>query len=165
MTRFSAELPLRDEAHTRHLAAALGAHLRPGDVILLSGDIGAGKTAFARALIGSLQEAPEDVPSPTFTLVQVYDTRRGEVWHADLYRIARVSEIEELGLSEAFAAAICLIEWPDRLGDLTPPGALDLTLTAGPEDDTRIARLSWADPRWSAPVGEVVAALGTVAAR
>ena len=165
MTVFSAELLLRDEAQTRRLAAALGGHLRPGDVILLSGDIGAGKTAFARALIRSLQDTPEDVPSPTFTLVQVYDTRWGEVWHADLYRIARVSEIEELGLSEAFASAICLIEWPDRLGDLTPPGALDLALTSGPEDDTRTARLSWADPRWSAPVTDAVAALDPVAAR
>ena len=165
MTRFSAHLSLPDEAQTRRLAVALGAHLAPGDTILLSGDIGAGKTAFARALIQSLQDVPEDVPSPTFTLVQVYDTNRGEVWHADLYRIALTSEIEELGLSEAFASAICLIEWPDRLGDLTPQGALDLTLTAGADDDTRIARLCWSDPRWSAPAAAVVAALDPVAAR
>lgn len=166
MTLFSAELSLRDEAQTRRLATALGAHLRPGDVILLSGDIGAGKTAFARALIRSLQDVPEDVPSPTFTLVQVYDTRQGEVWHADLYRIARVSEIEELGLSDAFASAICLIEWPDRLGDLTPPGALDLGLSiAGADDDTRIAHLSWTDARWSAPVAAMVSAFGPVEAR
>jgi tRNA threonylcarbamoyladenosine biosynthesis protein TsaE len=166
MTRFSAQLSLPDEAQTHRLAAALGVHLRPGDTILLSGDIGAGKTAFARALIRSLQDAPEDVPSPTFTLVQVYDTTRGEVWHADLYRIALTSEIEELGLSDAFGSAICLIEWPDRLGDLTPQGALAMSLTVtDPESEARIARLSWTDPRWSAPVSGVVSALDPVAAR
>ena len=72
---------------TADLAARLGARLQPGDVLLLEGPIGAGKTHFARSLIQSLLTEPEDVPSPTFTLVQVYDTEKGEIWHADLYRL------------------------------------------------------------------------------
>ena len=107
-------------------AQNVGALLLTGDTLLLQGDIGAGKSFFARALIQSLQDTPEDVPSPTFTLVQTYETQRGEVWHADLYRLGDPNEAEELGLSDAFSAAICLIEWPDRLGSLTPSSALTL---------------------------------------
>lgn len=94
--------------------------LLPGDVVLLEGAVGAGKTHLARALIHAVLLQDEDVPSPTFTLVQTYDTRNGTLWHSDLYRLSSTFEIEELGLIDAFADAICLIEWPDRLGELTP---------------------------------------------
>ncbi|WER11305.1 tRNA (adenosine(37)-N6)-threonylcarbamoyltransferase complex ATPase subunit type 1 TsaE [Rhodobacter capsulatus] len=97
--------------------------LRAGDVLLLDGPIGAGKTHFARALIRARLGGAEDVPSPTFTLVQVYDADP-EIWHADLYRLTHPDEAVELGLEEAFDAAICLIEWPERLGDLAPENAL-----------------------------------------
>ncbi|MDE9450122.1 tRNA (adenosine(37)-N6)-threonylcarbamoyltransferase complex ATPase subunit type 1 TsaE [Aliiroseovarius sp. Z3] len=113
--------------HTRKFAENLSASLHSGDVILLEGGIGAGKTHFARSLIQALQAKSgrvEDVPSPTFTLVQTYDVEPSEVWHADLYRLSHPDEIEELGLTQAFDDGICLVEWPDRLGDLWPENAL-----------------------------------------
>lgn len=139
----------RSAEETARLARGIGQRLLPGDVILLDGPIGAGKTHFARALIQSLLIVPEHVPSPTFTLVQVYDTTRGALWHADLYRLQHPSEAKELGLSEAFGTAICLIEWPDRLGSLVPRDALRLVFASGPgEDDRHITVLpggTWPD--------------------
>ena len=116
---------------TSRLAAAVARVLRAGDVLLLSGPIGAGKSHFARAVIQSrlaLDGRPvEDVPSPTFTLVQTYEMDGVEIWHADLYRLTHPDEVEELGLIDAFDTAICLVEWPDRLGPLIPPQAIRLT--------------------------------------
>jgi tRNA threonylcarbamoyladenosine biosynthesis protein TsaE len=114
----------------------------------LSGEVGAGKTHFARSIIQSLLEAPEDVPSPTFTLVQSYETEKGEIWHADLYRLTSTLEIEELGLTDAFDRAICLVEWPDRLDTLVPNDALHLHLADGENDDARTATLHWTDNKW-----------------
>lgn len=133
---------------TEALARVLGARLRPGDVLLLSGGIGAGKTHFARALVQSLLQTPEDVPSPTFTLVQEYDTRSGPLWHADLYRLTGPQEIVELGLLDAFEDAICLVEWPDRLQDLAPASALHLTFRTVGDGDTRTLTIGWSDPEW-----------------
>jgi len=134
---------------TVDLARKLASHLRPGDCILLSGEIGSGKTFFARNLIQSLLSTPEDVPSPTFTLVQIYDTPMGEIWHSDLYRLTAIDEVEELGLIEAFETAICLVEWPDKLGDVTPPDALTLCFVADAEhDEHRRLTLNWNDPKW-----------------
>ena len=142
-------LKFPSEDATRRCGVALGSLLRPGDTVLLSGDIGAGKTFLARALIQSLQDEAEDVPSPTFTLVQTYETPLGELWHSDLYRITSTDEIEELGLIDAFDTAICLVEWPDRLGDLAPAKALHIELTTDADDlQMRRATLSWTDPRW-----------------
>lgn len=141
-------LHLADPDQTCALAQALAPRLDPGDVLLLSGQIGAGKSHFARCLILASLETPEDVPSPTYTLVQSYPGRRGEIWHADLYRLTDISEIEELGLIDAFSSAICLVEWPDRLGDLAPDTALRLQLEAPAPDDTRVLSLSWSDPAW-----------------
>lgn len=140
---------LSDADHTAQRAVELAPFLAAGDVVLLTGDVGAGKTHFARALIQSLLAHHEDVPSPTFTLVQTYDTPEGEVWHADLYRLTSVQEIEELGLTEAFETAICLVEWPDRLGTLIPDDALAIELSAGPEPDKRHADVRWTDPKWN----------------
>ena len=105
---------LSDEAATARLAGRVAREARRGDAIALSGELGAGKTSFARAFIRACG-APEEVPSPSFTLVQTYDTPRGAVSHFDLYRLSRPEEIEELGLDEALAEGIVLIEWPDRL--------------------------------------------------
>lgn len=115
---------------TQSLGANLAAILEPGDCLLLSGEIGAGKTALSRAIIQSALNRVEDVPSPTFTLVQTYETPIGEIWHCDLYRLSDPDEVFELGIETAMDDAICLIEWPDRLGDLAPTSASRLTLSA-----------------------------------
>lgn len=142
------QISLSSPEETAALARRMGAILRPRDVLLLSGGIGAGKTHFARALIQSLQDDPEDVPSPTFTLVQVYDTNAGELWHSDLYRLSHPDEIVELGLAEAFDTAICLIEWPDRLGDLAPDDALILNFAMTDVEGIRLLDLRWKPGHW-----------------
>ena len=149
MAQSTFEISLSDPDETAGLAAALASCVVPGDVILLSGDLGAGKTHFARALIRSILAEPEDVPSPSFTLVQTYETPRGMVWHSDLYRITNVEEVEELGLFQAFEEAICLVEWPDRLADLTPQDALTLSLSYGPSESERVLAANWSDPKWA----------------
>ncbi|WP_420585512.1 tRNA (adenosine(37)-N6)-threonylcarbamoyltransferase complex ATPase subunit type 1 TsaE [Ruegeria sp.] len=150
MTLQARSITLNSPEDTAAMATRLGAELRPGDILLLEGEIGTGKTHFARSLIQSLMTVPEDVPSPTFTLVQAYDTPPGEIWHCDLYRLSALEEIEELGLSEAFDSAICLIEWPEKLGPLTPTSALTLHLKTDPNImEKRQLTLSWSDPKWS----------------
>ena len=118
-------LHLADAEATARLGQWFAAHLQAGDCLLLEGQIGAGKSHFARAFIQARLGRAEDVPSPTFTLVQSYQADV-EIWHADLYRLSHPDEVLELGLEEAFDSAICLIEWPDRLGSLLPKGAMRL---------------------------------------
>ena len=121
-------LPTADDtAALGHWCAARAAL---GDCFLLSGPIGAGKTHFARAFIQSLLNTDEDVPSPSFTLVQTYEAPNFEIWHADLYRLTHPDEVVELGLEDAFSTAVCLIEWPDRLGQDAPKSALSLSFSA-----------------------------------
>ncbi len=124
------QIPLPTEADTSRLGARLAGLLRPGDTVLLEGPIGAGKTHLARALIQARLARAEDVPSPTFTLVQTYAAPGVEIWHADLYRLTHPDEVWELGLDDAFSRAICLVEWPDRLGRHVPDRALRLNLSA-----------------------------------
>jgi tRNA threonylcarbamoyladenosine biosynthesis protein TsaE len=139
------DLNLPDPAATERLAAIIAAETRAGDAILLSGDLGAGKTHFARAFINALTTAPEEVPSPTFTLVQTYEAQiQGEaveIWHFDLYRLKSPDETLELGIEEAFAAGIALVEWPDRLGGLKPREHLELHLAIAGGGATRQASL------------------------
>ncbi len=123
-------------ADLERLAASISAILRPGDAILLEGDLGAGKSTFCRALIRALG-VTEDIPSPSFTLVQTYETKIGPVWHCDLYRIKDAGEISELGLDEAFENSITLIEWPDRMGLDIPPSGLTLSLSFTDNAETR----------------------------
>ncbi len=137
---------------TTDFAARLAPALSGGDVLLLSGDLGAGKTHFARGIVQTklaLAGRVEDVPSPTFTLVQTYDAGDVEIWHSDLYRLTSVDEIYELGLDEAFDTAICLAEWPDRLGHETPIGALTLHFTMTEQPGERMLLASSEDSRWS----------------
>jgi tRNA threonylcarbamoyladenosine biosynthesis protein TsaE len=141
-------IALPDPAATAALAVALARLARPGDVIALRGDLGAGKTFFARAFI-----AEPDVPSPTFTLVQTYELAQGRVWHFDLYRLQSPEEAIELDIEDAFAEGISLIEWPDRLGPLLPAERLDVELSFGPTADARIARLT-GHGRWAARLAE-----------
>ena len=110
------ELVLADDAATARLGEDLAAAARPGDVFALSGDLGAGKTTLARGFIRAMADAPDlDVPSPTFTIVQSYPARI-PVHHFDLYRLTDPGELDELGLDEAVADGIALIEWPERAG-------------------------------------------------
>lgn len=123
------------ENETQDLARTMAATLAPGDVLCLNGDLGAGKSTFARALIRALCGIPDlDVPSPTFTLVQNYDSPHGPVWHFDLYRIRNSDEIWELGWEDALAEGIVIVEWPERLGSLRPASAKTIYFKAmGPE--------------------------------
>ncbi len=138
----------RSPEETAAMARRLAPCLHEGDVILLTGEVGAGKTHFARSLIAASLVSPEDIPSPTFTLVQTYAGQNGEIWHVDLYRLTDISEIEELGLLQAFTEAICLVEWPDRLGTLAPEHALSIAFDAGEEPEARAVTLDWCAPRW-----------------
>lgn len=118
------------EADTARLADALAACLSPGDVICLYGNLGMGKSVFARALIRTVSGNPVlEVPSPTFTLVQTYDTPQGALWHFDLYRLQDADEIYELGWEEALSDAITLVEWPQRIAERLPPDRLDIHLS------------------------------------
>ena len=131
---------LADEAATQALAGRIAALARRRDVILLEGGLGSGKTSFARGFLRALA-VEEEVPSPTFTLVQAYQTAMGAVWHFDLYRLKQPEEALELGFDEARAEAILLVEWPERLGPLRPADALTLSLQIlGP--DGRAATLT-----------------------
>lgn len=147
-------ITLASAEDTRALAERWAPLMRAGDVLLLEGSVGAGKTHFARSLIQTLLVAPEDVPSPTFTLVQTYDAPEFEIWHADLYRLSSPDEVIELGLEEAFSTALCLVEWPDRLGEDAPAQALRLQFEATSEDE-RLLTVSWHDASWAERLAEL----------
>ena len=144
MTTVHASLFLPDPDATTRLARSLAPLLRAGDCLLLDGQIGAGKTHFARALIQWF--TAEDVPSPTFTLVQTYDAPAFEIWHADLYRLSHPDEAIELGLTEAFETALCLVEWPGKLGGDAPKQAL--TLRFSPLQEGREVQFTSHDDTW-----------------
>jgi tRNA threonylcarbamoyl adenosine modification protein YjeE len=148
---FVREIALADLAATKTLGARIAAHLKPGDTIALEGDLGAGKTELARGILESLG-VTESVPSPTFTLVQHYDTPRLAVDHFDLYRIEAESELDQLGLDEALSSGAALIEWPDRAGNWLPPDALHVKLDVLGEKSRR-ARIR-GPAAWSAAFGE-----------
>ncbi|MBK1699308.1 tRNA (adenosine(37)-N6)-threonylcarbamoyltransferase complex ATPase subunit type 1 TsaE [Rhodovibrio salinarum] len=145
-------IPLPQPADTQALGRRLAGIVHPGDLIALTGDLGAGKTALARALIGALRDhqgtdaSDEEVPSPTFTLVQTYDRQSADgapltVWHFDLYRLGDPDEVDELGWEEALAEGLVLVEWPDRLGARLPSTRLDATLVYDQAGTGRVAVL------------------------
>src|ERR1700751_6068616 len=124
---------LANEAATAHLMADLALLTGPGDVITLSGDLGAGKTSAARAMIRYLADDEAlEVPSPTFTLAQGYELPSFPVLHADLYRISDASELEEIGLSPLPEGAVSLIEWPERAGNTLPIDRIDISFNHRP---------------------------------
>lgn len=147
-------LDLADEAATRRLGGILAALARPGDVIALFGTLGTGKSTLARAFVRALTDPDEEVPSPTFTLVQSYDSESGTVWHFDLYRLDKPDDAFELGIEEAFADGMCLIEWPDRLDGLLPRSRLDVVLESGPIATARRATLT-SRSQWDDRIGEI----------
>jgi tRNA threonylcarbamoyladenosine biosynthesis protein TsaE len=143
-------LELADEAATARLAARLARRARARDVIALEGPLGAGKTSFARGFIRALGRGDEDVPSPTFTLVETYIfPGHPPIWHFDLHRLEGAAEVYELGIEEAWSDGISLIEWPERIAALLPPERLDIALTPGATAERRVAALNgspgWAD--------------------
>jgi tRNA threonylcarbamoyladenosine biosynthesis protein TsaE len=135
---------LSDEAATARLGAAIAQVLRPGEAVCLSGPLGAGKSTLARALVRTLTTPEEEVPSPTFTLVQFYDGASGghglKVAHFDLYRLSSPDEAYEIGLDEALDDGAAVIEWPERLEGRLPPDRLDVEIAL--EDDGRRVRLT-----------------------
>lgn len=126
-----------NQAGMESFARILADLAKPRDVILLYGDLGMGKTVFSRAFVQALTSPDEDVPSPTFTLVQLYDTEKGTIWHFDLYRLKQPDEVYELGFEEALSDGISLIEWPERAERLYPRNRLEIRITAGDTPDTR----------------------------
>lgn len=133
-------LVLPDEAATARLAARLSTRARRGDVFALWGDLGSGKTAFARAFLRARLDPQLEVPSPTFTLVQLYGGEAAgdvPVYHFDLYRIVAPDDAIELGIEDAFVDGISLIEWPQRLGRHLPPARLDIHLSFGERETVR----------------------------
>src|SRR5436309_13920641 len=129
---FSVVLP--DEYATYRLMVDIASALEPGDLVTLSGDLGAGKTTFARGLIRYLAgDAAIEVPSPTFTLMQIYELPQFPLVHADLYRLSGPAELAELGFDDLPEGAVVLLEWPDRADGLLPPDRLDVSLTLAPK--------------------------------
>lgn len=145
------KIHLADERQTARLGAALAPLLAPGDTVLLRGALGAGKSALARAVIGTaLGDTGAEIPSPSYTLINIYRTAHGPVWHADLYRLTGAAgELEELGLAEATGTALVLVEWPERLGEELPGRRLDIALSA-PRRGGRDVAVMLHGPGWDA---------------
>lgn len=147
MPTFSLSLP--DEAATERLGTTLAARLRSRDLVALEGGLGAGKTTLARAILRAAAGDPGlIVPSPTFTLVEVYETPHGSFWHFDLYRLEAPEQVFELGWEEARADGVALVEWAERLGGLLPHDRLTVRLAiegegrrATLEGDRRLAEI------------------------
>jgi tRNA threonylcarbamoyl adenosine modification protein YjeE len=138
MSRTARTLADVDEAHSGRLAQLIALKLKPGDAIALHGDLGAGKTTFARALVRALLGDDEaEVPSPTFALMQLYDAPRLKLAHLDLYRLADESETDELGVADILDIGAIIVEWPERAPALLPPDRLDILIREGSRPDTR----------------------------
>ena len=143
------------ETRTQALAISLAKLIKNGEQIALKGDLGTGKTLFARAFIQALCGLDTEVPSPTFTLLQTYRTEDGrEIFHFDLYRIENSEEVFELNIDDAFADGISLIEWPERLGSLLPDDHLELTLSYGTVESHRHVIIAAGD-NWSERLKEI----------
>ena len=147
-TPLRAEITTNSLRDTERVAAKVASHVAAPAVLLLEGDIGAGKSAFARAFLRAIGVTDQDIPSPTFTLVQTYESSTGTLWHSDLYRLTDPDEVDELGLLDAFETSVCLVEWPDRLADACPQDALVFRLTPGTHDDARNITLTSTNTRW-----------------
>ena len=142
MTPLPATLDLADEAATQALGCAIARALQPGEAVCLFGPLGAGKSTLARALVRALTTPTEDVPSPTFTLVQFYAGARLNVAHFDLYRLTCADEAYEIGLDDALDDGAVVIEWPERLAGRLPRDRLDVVIGFCDEGERRQARLT-----------------------
>ena len=149
------DIQIDDEAATEALAARIAGISGAGDLIALYGTLGVGKTVFARAFIRARAGADEEVPSPTFTLVQPYDCDPVPIYHFDLYRLNQPDEILELGFEDALADGTVLVEWSERLGPYIPNDRLDIEITQGAKENTRTIRLT-GQGYWLARVSDVI---------
>lgn len=130
------------EDETKEIARNFASTLKAGDIIAMQGTLGMGKSVFARELIRTLSKNPElEVPSPTFTLVQIYDIEPTPIWHYDLYRIENPDEIWELGWEEGLDNAINIIEWPENLGNLLPKNHIRIAIKSGSSQNHRIVNI------------------------
>jgi tRNA threonylcarbamoyl adenosine modification protein YjeE len=136
------QLNLDDENGMIRLAEGLATIAQHGDVLALEGDLGTGKSVFARAFISTRNGAPLEVPSPTFTLVQSYEIDSGTIHHFDLYRLETPDDVLELGLEDAFATGVSLIEWPDRAEGILPPNHLEIFIKYGASNNQRTVNIN-----------------------
>ena len=154
------QLELPNLSATQNLGSLLADGLTAGDVIALSGPLGAGKSALARSIILSANPNETEVPSPTFSLVQTYELEdRTPLWHLDLYRIENPEDAMQLGLDDAFVDAVCLIEWPDRVQKFLPKSTLSIHLYLACADDAdgiRFAAIT-TPPNWSERMQAIIA--------
>jgi len=148
-------IQIADEMAMEALARKIATVSGVGDMIALSGQLGVGKTVFARAFVRSRMGADEEVPSPTFTLVQLYECEPVPIYHFDLYRLNHPDEILELGFEDAMADGTVLVEWPDRLGAYMPMDRLDIEITQGRKSNARSVRLT-GQGYWLARVADVI---------
>ena len=149
------DIDIADEAATEALAVRIAEISGAGDLIALHGNLGVGKTVFARAFIRSRTGPDEEVPSPTFTLVQSYDCDPAPIYHFDLYRVNQPDEILELGFEDAMADGTVLVEWPERLGPYMPRDRLDIEIRQGSRPNSRSIRLT-GQGYWLARVADVI---------
>ena len=157
---YSFTVALADEQATRRLMTDIAGLLMPGDLITLSGDLGAGKTTFARALIRHLAgDEGIEVPSPTFTLMQSYQLPAFTLVHADLYRLSSPAELAELGLEDLSPDTVELVEWPDRADGLLPPDRLDIAFTLSPQQGPTFRNVRITGNGSFAPRAQRIAAL------
>ena len=138
MVKTSMEYKSLSEKQTGEIAASFGQSLKAPALICLSGDLGAGKSVFARALIQSLTSPDTEVPSPTYTLVQPYDSAKGTLYHFDLYRLEDPEEIYDIGWEDALFDGIVIVEWPQRAGTLLPDNKIDITIHQTDENERQI---------------------------
>lgn len=151
-------LILSDPQHTHDLAAQIAAQAAPGDCLRLEGDLGVGKTTFARGFIQALAEESDIIASPTFTLVQSYPTRQGwPVWHFDLYRLAHPRDLESIGLDEALQTGVSLIEWPKVASSMLPPQSLRIRLAYGRVPDERLVTCVGLPEVWESRLRTMIA--------
>lgn len=155
-THTTISIELNDEQATMRLGQELASVADSGDIIALDGSLGVGKTVLARSFIRSLCGADEEVPSPTFTLVQMYDTLKGgTIWHFDMYRIKCPEEALELGIEDAFFDGISLIEWAEHLGGYLPRNHLKLSLIMSDNENSRTAKFI-VPPQWENRINKIL---------
>lgn len=141
---------IKDEAAWQDFAMGLAPVFQAGDCVFLVGDLGVGKTSFARALIRCLlQDEDAEVASPTFSLVQIYEADAFPIWHMDLYRLEDEEEIFELGVEEAFDEALCLIEWPQKAGSLLPSDTLTISIEIDEDGSRKVCVGAPASSEWA----------------